>query len=60
MPYWRKRLRACERGERIKWDKRYTLRNEPISLLYVFIMAFGYGWGLNDIYNKIFINWRAC
>jgi len=79
IPYWRKKLRAVERGEKIEWNKRYTvtsllalltsliiatqtipaltLPNDPISLLYVFTMAFGYGWGLNDVYNKIFIDW---
>jgi hypothetical protein len=74
MPYWRKRLKAYERGEKIEWNKRYTvpsllalltsfiitaqtipaftLPKGPISLPYVFTMAFGYGWGLNDAYNK--------
>ena len=25
IPYWRKRLRAYERGEKIEWNKRYTI-----------------------------------
>ncbi|MGQ9565897.1 MAG: hypothetical protein ACUVT5_05060 [Candidatus Bathyarchaeales archaeon] len=24
----------------------------------VFVTAFGYGWGINDAYNKILIDWR--
>jgi len=31
---------------------------EPISLVYTFILAFGYGWGINDAYNKILIDWH--
>jgi multisubunit Na+/H+ antiporter MnhB subunit len=31
---------------------------EPASLLYTFVLAFGYGWGINDAYNKILIDWR--
>jgi len=31
---------------------------EPASLIYTFALAFGYGWGINDAYNKILIDWR--
>jgi len=24
----------------------------------IFIIAFGYGWGVNDVYNEILIDWR--
>jgi len=35
-----------------------TVPAEPTSLIYVFVVAFGYGWGLNDVYNKVLIDWR--
>jgi len=35
-----------------------TVPAEPTSLFYVFIASFGYGWGFNDAYNKILIDWR--
>jgi len=35
-----------------------TVPAEPASLLYVFIVSFGYGWGVNDAYNKILVDWR--
>jgi len=31
---------------------------EPLTLFYAFVIAFGYGWGINDAYNKILIDWR--
>jgi len=31
---------------------------EPTTLFYVFVVSFGYGWGVNDAYNKILIDWR--
>jgi len=35
-----------------------TVPAEPTSLFYVFIASFGYGWGFNDAYNKILVDWR--
>ncbi len=29
-----------------------------LSLFYVLILSFGYGWGLNDVYNKVFVDLR--
>lgn len=79
MPYWRKLIKASDRGGKISWNQRYTitclvalltsfilaiqtipaftLPNEPMILIYAFTMAFGYGWGFNDAYNKIFVDW---
>jgi multisubunit Na+/H+ antiporter MnhB subunit len=34
-----------------------TLPAEPTSLVYVFAVSFGYGWGVNDVYNKVFVDW---
>jgi len=31
---------------------------EPASLFYVFVVSFGYGWGVNDVYNKVLVDWR--
>jgi len=35
-----------------------TVPAEPATLFYVLIVSFGYGWGINDAYNKILIDWR--
>ncbi len=29
-----------------------------LSLFYVFLLSFGYGWGLNDLYNKVLVDLR--
>jgi len=31
---------------------------EPTSLFYVFVVSFGYGWGINDACNKVLVDWR--
>jgi len=36
----------------------WTVQAEPTSIVYTFVLAFGYGWGINDAYNKILIDWR--
>ena len=33
-----------------------TVPAEPVGLFYVFVVSFGYGWGVDDAYNKILID----
>jgi hypothetical protein len=37
-----------------------ALPEDPISLLFTFLTSFFYGWGINDAFNKIFIDWTKC
>ena len=34
-----------------------ALPEDPVSLLFTFLTSFFYGWGINDAFNKIFIDW---
>lgn len=34
-----------------------ALHEDPASLLFTFLTMFFYGWGVNDAFNKIFIDW---
>jgi len=34
-----------------------ALPDDPLHLIFVFITSLFYGWGINDAYNKIFIDW---
>lgn len=34
-----------------------AIPEDPASLLFVLFTSFLYGWGINDAFNKIFIDW---
>ena len=39
------------------WEKIEPEKLEPLQIL-TFVIAFGYGWGVNDAYNKLFMDWH--
>jgi len=36
----------------------FNVSTDSLSLFYVFTLSFGYGWGINDAFNKAFIDWH--